>query len=173
MIRNTRKSYCNRSSECKQTKLIILFRVGLNVILMWWNCLGRQKSTPSTMISWKSNYLGSVFSFFKNVFIWSISNKQTNQFTPVQLLSHVWLLAAPWTAARQASRSITSSQNKFMSIESVMPSNHLILCSPVSSRFKSFPASGSFPRSQFFPSGGQSIHLQRQSFQWIFSTDLL
>ena len=47
-----------------------------------------------------------------------------------QLLSHVRLFATPWTAARQASPSITNSQSlpKLMSIESVMPSNHLILC---------------------------------------------
>ena len=48
----------------------------------------------------------------------------------VQLLSHVQLFMTPWTAAHQASLSITNSQSllKFMSIESVMPSNHLILC---------------------------------------------
>ena len=44
-----------------------------------------------------------------------------------------------------------------MSIQSVMPSNHLILCHPLSSHRQSFPASGSFPMSQFFASGGQSI----------------
>ena len=51
----------------------------------------------------------------------------------VQSLSHVWLFASPWTAACQASLSITSSQSlfKLMSIESVMPSNHLILCYPL------------------------------------------
>ena len=51
----------------------------------------------------------------------------------VQLLSHVQLLATPWTAAHQASLSITNSRNflKLMSIESVMPSNHLILCHPL------------------------------------------
>ena len=51
----------------------------------------------------------------------------------VQLLSHVRLFATPWTAARQASLSITNSQSllKLMSIESVMPSNHLILCHPL------------------------------------------
>ena len=43
-----------------------------------------------------------------------------------------------------------------MSIESVMPSNHLILCHPLSSRLQSFPASGSFPMSQLFALGGQS-----------------
>ena len=51
----------------------------------------------------------------------------------VQLLSHVQLFAIPWTAAHQTSLSITNSQNllKLMSIKSVMPSNHLILCHPL------------------------------------------
>ena len=51
----------------------------------------------------------------------------------VQSLSRVRLFATPWTAARQASLSITNSQSslKLMSIESVMPSNHLILCHPL------------------------------------------
>ena len=78
----------------------------------------------------------------------------------VQLLSHVQLFEPPWTAACQASLSITNSQSLFkpMSIELVMPSNHLILClSPFSSHLHSFPASGSFQISQFFASGGQSI----------------
>ena len=53
-----------------------------------------------------------------------------HQFSSVQSLSRVQLFATPWTAARQASLSITNSQRllKLMSIESVMPSNHLILC---------------------------------------------
>ena len=64
----------------------------------------------------------------------------------------------PWTGACQASLSITNSQSslRLMSIESVMPSNHLILF-PFSSRPQSFPALGSFQMSQFFTSGGQSI----------------
>ena len=54
-------------------------------------------------------------------------------FSSVQLFSHVRLFATPWTAAHQAFLSITNSQGllKFMSIESVMPSNHLILCCPL------------------------------------------
>ena len=54
-------------------------------------------------------------------------------FTVAQSLSHVWLFATPWTAASQASLSITNSQSllKLMSIESVTPSNHLILCHPL------------------------------------------
>ena len=65
----------------------------------------------------------------------------------------------PWTAARQASLSITNSQSlpRLMSIESVMPSNHLILCRPL--LLPPFPASGSFQMSQLFASGGQSIEV--------------
>ena len=55
------------------------------------------------------------------------------KFSSVQLLNHVWLFMTPWTTARQASQSITISWNllKLMSIESMMPSNHLILCRPL------------------------------------------
>ena len=55
------------------------------------------------------------------------------QFSSVQLLSRVRIFATPWTAARQESLSITNFQSpsKSMSIESVMPSNHLILCRPL------------------------------------------
>src|SRR5574337_130215 len=54
-------------------------------------------------------------------------------FSSVQSLSRVRLFATPWTAAHQASLSITSSRSslKLMSIESVMPSSHLILCLPL------------------------------------------
>ena len=77
-------------------------------------------------------------------------------------LSCVRLFATPWTAALQASLSITNSRSllRLMSIESMMPSNHLILCCPLfpfSSCLQSFPASGSFQMSQFFTSGSQSI----------------
>ena len=66
--------------------------------------------------------------------------------------------ATPWTAACQASLSFTISRNllKFMSIESVMPSNVHILCQPLLLP-SIFPRSGSFQMSQFFTSGGQSI----------------
>ena len=54
-------------------------------------------------------------------------------FSSVQLLSCVWLFLTPWAAARQASLSVTNSRRllKLMSIESVMPSNHLVLCHPL------------------------------------------
>ena len=57
-------------------------------------------------------------------------HKQASSVSSVQLLSHVWLFAIPWTAACQASLSITSLP-KHMSTESVMPSSHLILCHPL------------------------------------------
>ena len=81
------------------------------------------------------------------------------QFSSVQLLSHVRLFATPWTVACQGSLSNTNSWSllKLMSIESVMPSNHLILCRPLLLLPQSLPASGSSPVNQFFPSGGQSI----------------
>ena len=55
------------------------------------------------------------------------------QFSSVQSLSRVWLFATPWIAARQASLSVTNSWSslKLTSIESVMPSIHLILCRPL------------------------------------------
>ena len=61
------------------------------------------------------------------------SNIQCSCISSVQLLSRVRLFATPWTAACRASLSITNSQSllKLMSIESVMPSNHLILCQPL------------------------------------------
>ena len=74
----------------------------------------------------------------------------------VQSLSHVRLFVTTWTALRQASLPITNPKSllKLMLIELVMTANHLILSSPSP---QSFWASESFPMSQFFASGGQSI----------------
>ena len=70
-----------------------------------------------------------------NLYIWIlwIHILLKPQFSSVQSLSHVQLFRTPWTTARQASLSITSSRSlhKLMSIESVIPSNHLILCHPL------------------------------------------
>ena len=80
--------------------------------------------------------------------IWSTSV----QFRLVQSPSRVRLFATPWITARQASLSITNSRSslKRMSIESVMPSSHVILYVPFSSCPQSFPTSGSFQMSQSF-----------------------
>ena len=78
-------------------------------------------------------------------------------FSSVQSLSHGQLFVTQWTAACQASLSITNSWSllKLMSIKSVIPSNHLILCRPL--LLSVYPASESFPMSQFFAISGQSI----------------
>ena len=77
----------------------------------------------------------------------------------IQSLSCSHLFVTLWTAACQASLSLTISWSllKLMPIESVILSNHLILCHFFSSWLQFFPVSGSFPMSQLFTSGGQSI----------------
>ena len=82
----------------------------------------------------------------------------------VQLLSHVWLLETPWTAARQLPLSSTISQSllKFMPTESVMLSNHLILCHPL------LLLSSIFPSIRVFPN--QSAMRIRWPKYWGFST---
>ena len=69
----------------------------------------------------------------------------------------------PWSATCQASLSFSMSWNlrKLVSIESVMPSNHLILCRPLLLRLQSFPASGSFPNES-------ALHIRRPKY-WSFS----
>ena len=95
----------------------------------------------------------------------------------VQSLSPVQLFVTPWTAACQASLSITKSRSllKFMSIELVMPSNHLILCHPLLFPPSIFPNQGLF---QWVSSAHQvakvlEFQLQHQCFQWTPRTDLL
>ena len=80
---------------------------------------------------------------YPNVFLFQYFNWQSNTWFSfsVQLLSHVLLFMTPWTAACQASLSITNSWSspKPISIESVMPSNHLILCCPLLLLLSIFP----------------------------------
>ena len=88
-------------------------------------------------------------------------NPEKRWISSVQSLSCVRLFASPWITAHQASLSITNSQSppKPMSIESVMPSSHLIICRPLLLLPTIFPASGSFQMSQLFTSGGQNIRV--------------
>ena len=81
----------------------------------------------------------------------------------VQSLSHVGLFAAPWTAAHQASLSFTKSRSllKLMSIESVMPSNHLVLCCPLLLLPSIFPTIRVF-------SSESVLHIRWPKY-WIFS----
>ena len=84
----------------------------------------------------------------------------------VQLLGCVWLFLAPWTAACQASLSITNSWNllKLMSIESVMPSNHLILCHPLLLLPSIFPSNRVF--------SNESVRHIRWPKYWSFSFNI-
>ena len=93
--------------------------------------------------------------YFSDLFI----NKKDLLAFVVQSLTHVRLFVTPWSAIHQASLSFTVSPSllKLMSIESVMPSNYLILCFSFSSCLLSFPVSGSFLMSQLFAWGDQSI----------------
>ena len=103
-------------------------------------------------------FVTAFYSFYNNVcYIYNCLHICV--FSSVQSLSHVWLFVTPWTAALQASLSITNFRTllKPTSIESVMSSNHLILCHPLLLLPSNLPESGSFPMSQFFASGGQSI----------------
>ena len=101
---------------------------------------------------------------------------QAFQVRSVQLLRHVQLFATPWTAACQAYLSITNSWSllKLMSIESVMPSNHLIPLSPSPLTFNLSQHQGLFQWVSSSPQLAEVLEIQlHQSFQWIFRTDLL
>ena len=100
----------------------------------------------------------------KSSFMISVSPKKLKCFLipsilygVVQSLSRVWLFVTPWTAACHASLYFNVSQSllKLVSIEAMMPSNHLV--TPFSSCPQSFPTSSSFLMSQLVTSGGQSI----------------
>ena len=84
----------------------------------------------------------------------------------VQLLSRVWLFATPWTAAHQASLSITNSPSllRLMTIESLMPSNHLILCRPL------LLLPSVFPSIRFF-SNESVLHIRWPKY-WSFGISL-
>ena len=88
------------------------------------------------------------------------------QFSSVQLLSCIQLFATPWTAAPQASLSITNSWNllQLMSIESVIPSNHLILCHPLLLSPSIFPSTRVF-------SNESALHI-RWPECWSFSFNI-
>ena len=85
-------------------------------------------------------------------------NSCTSFIVVVQLLSHVFV--TPWTACSMPGfpvLHISQSLPKLMTIESAVPSNHLISCHSLLSCLQSFPTSGSFQMSHLFTSGGQNI----------------
>ena len=108
------------------------------------------------------------------IYIWLIhfvaQQKLSHQYkatiSSVQSLSHVWLFATPWTAAHQASLSITNTRSplKPMSIELVMPSNYLILCHPLLLLPSIFPSIRVF--------SNESVFRIRWSKYWSFSYNI-
>ena len=116
--------------------------------------------------AWKSFYLFFHLNIFYINFYWSIVALQSHvsfSIRSVQSLSRVRLFATPWTAAHQASLSITNSQSllKLKSVESVMPSNHLILCSPLLFLPSIFPSIRVF--------SNESVLLIKWPKDWSFS----
>ena len=94
------------------------------------NRWGKNGNTDRFYFLWLQNYCRL---WLHHLFLGRKAMTNPVQFSSVQLLSYVRLFVTPWTAAHQASLSITNSQSwlKLMSIELVMPSNHLILCHPL------------------------------------------
>ena len=95
-----------------------------------------------------------------------VSRRHKELFSSVQSLSRIWFFETPWTAARQASLSITNSQSslKLTSIKSVMPSNHLILCHPLLLPPSIFPSIRVF-------SNESALHIRWPNY-WSFSFNI-
>ena len=95
-------------------------------------CMPRSNLPVTPGISWHPTFAFQS-PIMKRTSFGGVSSKRTCRSSSVQSLSHVRLFATPWIAARQASLSITNSQSslRLTSIESVMPSSHLILCRPL------------------------------------------
>ena len=116
-------------------------------------------TTEDEMVGWHHLHISGILK--KSMTLNSLLQHQSSK-APVLWHSAffiVQLSATPWTAARQASLSITNFRSllKLMPIESVMPSNHLILCHPLLLPPTVCPSIvGSFQMSKFFASGGQS-----------------
>ena len=100
------------------------------------------------------------------ILLFPVKPQHESAISSVQLLSHVQLFVTPWTAARQASLSITNywSLLKLTSVESVMPSNHLVLCCPLL-----FPPS-IFPSIRVF--SNESVLRIRWPKYWSFSFNI-
>ena len=145
-----------------------------------WLCDPLVCSPPGSSVHLQARILEWVAIFFSRGSFWpsdwtcisctgrqgslSLSHQGRPKCSSVQSLSCVWLFATPWTAARQASLSITNSRSllKLMSIESVMPSNNLILCHPLLLPPSILPSIRVFQMSQFFTSVAKVLEFQFQ-----------
>ena len=132
---------------------------------------------------WFIGVLYIVWIFILFYFFWRKNNligkgNSTHHFIQwVQSLSHVRLFATPWTAASQASLSITNSRGslKLMSIKSLMPSSHLILCRPLLLLPSIIPSNRVFSNESALCIRWSKYYFQlhHQSFQWTPRTDFL
>ena len=111
---------------------------------------------------------------FVFVFVLPTTMVTWNHFSSVQSLSRVWPFATPWTAACQASLSITNSQSllKLMFIELVVLSSHPILCHSPSPPALNLPQhQGLFKWVSSLHQVAKVLELEHQSFRWILKTD--
>ena len=127
--------------------------------------------TEDMMVGWHHQLNGHAFGWTLGVGdgqagLCTLLVKNSYSLSSVQSLSRVRLFVTPWTAAHQASRSITNSRSLLilMSIESVMPSNHLILCRPLLLPPAVFPSIGVF-------SNESVLHIRRPKY-WSFSFNI-
>ena len=148
-----------------------------DLVLDYW-ILTASTTTLWNMLLFSSNTITIPNSQRRKLRLRLSSFPKVTSFVVVQLLSCVWFFAVPWTAVCQASQTFTISWNlfKLMCTESVLLSNHLILCCPLLLLPSIFPSIR-----VFFHWVGSShqlakilvLQLQHQSFQWIFRVDFL
>ena len=140
-----------------------------------WSLACKHSMSPLPPSPWHSPWV-SMFSHGHLMRTWIILYyEHTLLQYVVQSLSCVWLFVTPRTAALQASLSFTLSQSlfKFMSVELVMISNHLILCNSLLLLPSILPSIRVFPNEQALHIRYMELQLQHQSFQWIFRVDFL
>ena len=144
-------------------------------LIYWWNPKWFSEITNSSCLTFRGINPEKVNNFS---FLIILTILLSMIFSSVQSISHVRLFATPWTVAHQASLSIINSWSllKLMSIESVMPTNHLILCCPLLLLPSISPSIKVF--FQWVSSLNQAakvleLQLQHQSVQWIFRADFL
>ena len=151
-------------------------RIFFFIFFLWFFTSPLLLLSDSCLFSYeKDEVIGERSFLFSKIGSWYHQFCSVTQYS-VQSLSHVWLFATPWTAAHQASLSITDSQNLLrpISIESVMPSNHSLL-TPSPTTFNLFQHQGLFKWVSCSHQVAKVLkfQLQHQSFQWIFRTDFL
>ena len=137
----------------------------------------------TTSATWEAPYPPLPTTWFIHiitVYIWHSSYRSKEKKCFSSVAQSCLTFCNFWTAERQASLTITNSESllKLMSIDLVMPSNHVILCHLLLILvicLQSFQASGSFPRvsSSHQVAKVLEFQLQHQSFQWLFKTDFL